>query len=373
MACLLRFHLFPCPLYPLRELDHLFFNLGIFLCVLSVPSVFSVRTQLFSFKRPTNLKVSVPRRYAELKFGVPKKLFSKARPSQKESDRLGNIDARLLGLRVLDFSRYSIEFSVFDEPGAGLPKSERNAAVHTLFSNIQYPLVPANPRFRTGLSSHDDAFDRFIQIPSHVNRRKQWFVSDHLVLNRKLFQNRKASVRRLLVFARDADAHVIVPFSPIVREVDHEALDPFREKQKPTIPPLSYHPPSLETPLVTLIQQEVGGEARPKECPGRTEIRPVLSFSYRQIEGFVFRRRIGNSFVLRIHPVHITVEATRADLLTPVPRVPQAFIHFFGFTEQKCCVFDRIVHHKLLIYPDTRPDALTVVVLAFDHLRHNVR
>lgn len=131
---------------------------------------------------------------------------------------------------MLELAADAVERSVFEQPGSGLPETERYAAFDTLprrsstHSKNRYalrgPIASA-----TSCSNHG---------PGHGERSigpSQRFADDYFVSDRCIPVDRQPVVGPLLVFDRAADRDVRVSRFPVRRQVRFEPVDPFGNRE----------------------------------------------------------------------------------------------------------------------------------------------
>ena len=109
------------------------------------------------------------------------------------------VDSRRLGLRMLEFARDAVDFSVLAKACARLLEVERHVRRFALAAELQYPAVVADPRLIAGFAARDDAFYGGIKIWGKLDRGEKRFADDLFMSDFRLLENRKPEPRHVVV------------------------------------------------------------------------------------------------------------------------------------------------------------------------------
>lgn len=127
------------------------------------------------------------------------------------------VEARFARLGVLELAADTVERSVFEQPGSGLPETERYSALDTLPAQIEHPFERAGTCFEARLASGDQLFEPWAGPRRKVDRAEQRLTDDYFMSDRCIPIDRQPVVGPLLVFDRAADRDVRVSRSPVRR------------------------------------------------------------------------------------------------------------------------------------------------------------
>ena len=71
-----------------------------------------------------------------------------------------------------------------------------------------------------------------------------------------------------MVFDGAADEHIVIAVAPVGRQAALQPVDSLCEEIKEAVAALLHHRPAFRPPLVSVFQQEVGGETGEDDFPG---------------------------------------------------------------------------------------------------------
>ena len=222
-------------------------------------------------------------------------------------------------------ARHAVELAVLDKTRPGLVELKGDLSFHTLLPEREYPVVATWPGVGAGFPACRDLLDICrVKIGAQVKFREYWRGNDCPVPYRETQKDRQTVVGHLLVFYRAAYDDVIITGSPVGRQAFVQPVDTFREEIEKAVPPCPYHPPALRAPVVSVLEEKVGGEAGENDLSRRQLPAPVSLFPDGQVEISVFAAE-GCGLFSAVHgvlPVNIAVFAPGTQLRAAVPRVP---------------------------------------------------
>ena len=137
-------------------------------------------------------------------------------------------------------------------------------------------------------------------------------------------ENRQPEISHLLVFHRAAYQHIVVAVRPIRRQALLQAVNPFGEEIEIKVLTLTHHLPALPSPLVGILQKEVGSKTGEYKLAARDFVGLVPLEAHRQIEcrGLAADAACHGAAIHLILTINVAVLAARTDLGTPVPGIP---------------------------------------------------
>ena len=138
-----------------------------------------------------------------------------------------------------------------------------------LLSDMEHPVVVADAGVIARFATYRHLFAPGAQLTVEINVFEQWFTDDLLMADWELAEEWQPLIRTPLVFHRATDGDVFVAFAPVVGETLPYALRAFCDHKETQVAASSYHQPGFISPLVCILNEEVGGEAGPHQCAGR--------------------------------------------------------------------------------------------------------
>ena len=98
------------------------------------------------------------------------------------------------------------------------------------------------------------------------------------MFDRQLLEYRQPVVCQLLILYGATDKNIVIAVTPIGRDAFHEPVDTFGEKVEPEVFANSHHFPTIGTPCVGVLQQEIGRETGEHDLAG-LDLPASVSFS----------------------------------------------------------------------------------------------
>lgn len=202
-------------------------------------------------------------------------------------------------------------------------KGKADALHHTKVSDLKHPVVVARaggiPRF----STYGDALNPVHFLCEHrkVDAFQKRFTDQKFMGNGRFGKIRNAILGPCLILAGTTHRYVGIPLAPILGNTLRKTVDSLGNKQKFKVRSLFHKSPRIGSPPICLIQQKIRRKSGVHQASRRDLIAIFIPLD-RQIEIGVFSDLKGVFPMSCINAVNVTVLATRADLLTAVPRIP---------------------------------------------------
>ena len=233
------------------------------------------------------------------------------------------IDPGFPSLRMLKLPPNPVQTSVLEQTRPGLVKAKGNIVFRTLIPQGEHPGIIANTRFGTRLAADRYLFDFRSEIRGQIYGTYQRGANDNLVTNRQLLENRQPIIGHPLILHRATDRHMLVPCTPVPGQTLGQPVDTLGKKHKMQVPPQTDHLPCLTAPDIGLGKQKVRCKTGKHHLPGRNFPPAVPTSAHGEAEGRRFHNVPAVLLPGSILAINITLPATFAHTLTPVPRIPR--------------------------------------------------
>ena len=129
---------------------------------------------------------------------------------------------------MLEFPTNTIYLHSFTQSGSGLVKAKRDIGCYTLSAYIQYPIIIANPRIHTRLSSDRYIHYNVIEIARQIQRSYQRSTKQKLMPQSQQPKKRQPIIRPVLIFYGTSNSDMVITIAPITGQRYSETVYTFR-------------------------------------------------------------------------------------------------------------------------------------------------